>query len=112
MGIMKRKQEPILPPISDPTPPPPTQLRDAHPRKAANCVTCVVIAARDLRAADGGWLTRGSSDPYVKVTVESVSQQTTVKTRQLNPVYGERFDYECEHPDLSLIHISEPTRPY
>ena len=99
MGIMKRKQEPILPPISDPTPPPPTQLRDAHPRKPANCVTCVVIAARDLRAADGGWLTRGSSDPYVKVTVESVSQQTTVKTRQLNPVYGERFDYECEHPD-------------
>ena len=79
MGIMKRKQETLLPPISDPTPPPPTQLRDAHPRKPANCVTCVVIAARDLRAADGGWLTRGSSDPYVKVIVESVAQQTTHK---------------------------------
>ena len=81
MGIMKRKQETLLPPISDPTPPPPTQLRDAHQRKPANCVTCVVIAARDLRAADGGWLTRGSSDPYVKVIVESVAQQTTHKNR-------------------------------
>ena len=96
---MKKKDATLLPPIHQPILPQPTGLRDAHPRKAANCVTCVVLGARDLRALDGGWLTRGSSDPYVKVKVDGVAHQTSVKKRTLNPAYGERFDWECEWCD-------------
>jgi hypothetical protein len=52
-----------------------------------------VIRALDLIAADQG----GTSDPYVKLSIgtnNNKGQMTTVKSKTLNPVWGEAFEFE------------------
>eukprot|EP00475_Leptophrys_vorax_P017073 TRINITY_DN2359_c0_g1_i1.p1 TRINITY_DN2359_c0_g1~~TRINITY_DN2359_c0_g1_i1.p1 ORF type:complete len:359 (-),score=100.27 TRINITY_DN2359_c0_g1_i1:224-1300(-) len=55
-----------------------------------------IISAHNLRKAD----LLGKSDPYVKITVGNVTQQTRVIKRNLNPTWNEQFvfnvDKACE----------------
>ena len=57
-----------------------------------------VIQAKDLIAADRG----GTSDPYVKLCVGSRTDKarvTTVKSKTLNPKWGETFEFEIEESE-------------
>ncbi len=46
---------------------------------------------------------KGSSDPFIKIKVGSESAETTVKKKELEPVWNERFNMEADKHCPSIL---------
>ena len=74
---------------------------DSGASPETNLAHIEVIAARDLKAADGGLFTKKTSDPYVVIRdvkgLDGDSRGTAVITKDLNPTWNEAFDFEFNY---------------
>lgn len=79
---------------------------EEHPNKLPpNALRAVVIRASRLPIMDLNALSRdgcGTTDPYVKLTLHTHVRKTTVKTKQLNPIWLETFVLPADDLDLPL----------
>ncbi|KAK7250084.1 Protein kinase C conserved region 2 (CalB) [Aureococcus anophagefferens] len=73
-----------------------------HEKEAANELHVLLIRARDLEVKDGKLFGPGSSDPLVTFDLGGSKQKSTVKKKELNPVWQETFIFTCEDESATL----------
>ncbi|KAJ8611843.1 hypothetical protein CTAYLR_005776 [Chrysophaeum taylorii] len=76
---------------------------EKFPHRSFNALRVVVIRARRLPIMDASVLGRdGSTDPYVALKLDAEKKRTTVKAKQLNPLWLEQFDFPVDDTDVPL----------
>lgn len=81
---------------------------EPKPEEPANSLLITIVRARNLPAMDSGGLFggKGSSDPFVKIEVQEEQTSSTVKKRDLNPIWVESFELPCAEKDATaVIHV-------
>ncbi|KAJ1450927.1 hypothetical protein M885DRAFT_531139 [Pelagophyceae sp. CCMP2097] len=80
----------------------------AFPYDPPNVVRVVVLRAKGLKVMDRDFFgSGGSSDPLVKLRIDSAYAATTPKRKQVNPVWDEKFELEASLATSNLELVVE-----
>ena len=75
---------------------------EAHPEEPANSLLITLVRARNLPVMDTG-VFGGSSDPVCIIKVEGESVKSTVRKKDLNPVWVESFELPNADKDARVV---------
>ena len=98
-GVAKREAENAaagLPPGVD------IAALDNQPDKPPNELHVVLMRASGLKVMDKSLFGRGSSDPYVTLSCDGETSKSTIKRKELNPVWLETFKFPAFDSKTSL----------
>ncbi len=65
-------------------------------------MTVFITKARNLIIKDKSLIGTGSSDPFIKVTVNGQTKQTKTVMKNLNPVFNERLEFVFDAAPASV----------
>ena len=75
---------------------------EVHPEEAANSLLITLVRCRNLPVMDTG-VFGGSSDPYCIIKVGDEQVKSTVRKKDLNPVWVESFELPNSDKDAKVV---------